>query len=64
MEGLIKEFYLSNYCKKNLQLLSHIVLSVLTGVEWEVKTPLKEKQYAQDQPDLFQLPDKLKQDLA
>lgn len=42
-EGLIKEFYLSNYCKKNLQLLSQIVYSILTGSDWEVKTPLREK---------------------
>jgi len=48
VEGLIKEFYLSSYCKKNLNLLSHIVSSELTGQEWEVPTPIKEKVSSQE----------------
>lgn len=63
-EGLIKEFYLSSYCKKNLNLLSHIVLCTFTVQEWEVETPLKEKLFDLDQPDLFKLPEKLKTDLT
>jgi len=38
LEGLTKEFYLSVYCKKNLQLVSLIVENIMTFQEWEVPT--------------------------
>jgi len=55
LEGLIKEFYLNNYCKKNLSLLSHFVQSIFTSREWEVATPLREKSFDISVPDLFKL---------
>ena len=43
IEGLIKEFYLGAYCKKNLQLTKDILYSMMTFREWEVPTPANEK---------------------
>jgi hypothetical protein len=40
--GLVKEFYLSHYCKKNLSLASHIVLKTMRFEPWEVATPPNE----------------------
>jgi len=38
LEGLTKEFYLLNYCKKNLQLVNLIVERIMTFQDWEVPT--------------------------
>ncbi len=43
IEGLTKEFYLGAYCKKNLQLTSKILYSIMTFQEWEVPTPAAER---------------------
>ena len=43
IEGLTKEFYLGAYCKKNLQLTSRILYSIMTFKEWEVPTPPSER---------------------
>jgi hypothetical protein len=63
IEGFIKEFYLSSYCKKNLQLLSHVVYCSLADFDWEVQTPIKEKFYDENLPDLFVMPKQLKNKL-
>lgn len=42
-EGLVKEFYLTNCCRKNLQLASIIVKKTMTFQEWEVPTPAHER---------------------
>ena len=62
LEGLTKEFYLGAYCKKNLNLVSHIVHKIMTFENWEVPTPANER--APNEPtgpgnDLFSIqPDK------
>ncbi len=57
MEGLIKDFYLTLYCQKNLQLAQYIVFQIMTFQEWEVATPETEITLAdKGKPDLFTLP--------
>ena len=46
VEGLVKEFYLGPFCKKNLQLTKHILLSIMTFTEWEVPTPQNERHFS------------------
>lgn len=55
IEGLIKEFYLSRYCKSNLALASHIVLKTMKFENWEVATPLSERVIGEESADLFKL---------
>ncbi len=43
IEGLTKEFYLANYCRKNLQLTMDILYSIMTFQDWEVPTPPEQK---------------------
>ena len=54
MEGLVKDFYLSNYCKKNLQLTQIIVSKTMSFQEWEVPTPDHER-VPGDEADLFRM---------
>ena len=43
IEGLTKEFYLGQYCRKNLLLTSDILHAIMTFQEWEVVTPDSER---------------------
>jgi len=51
--GLVKEFYLSHYCKKNLSLASHIVLKTMRFEPWEVATPPGEFLPGEERSNLF-----------
>lgn len=54
LEGLVKDFYLSAWCQKNLQLTQHILYKIMTFEEWEVATPKSEKVVADlKKPDIF-----------
>ena len=59
IEGLVKEFYLSNYCKKNLSLASHIVLKTMRSEPWEVETPSHERVPGEQSTDLFRMEDEI-----
>ena len=62
--GLVKEFYLSHYCKKNLSLASLIVLKTMRFESWEVATPPHEHVTGEDGADLFIIAnEKLRRDL-
>jgi len=54
--GLVKEFYLSHYCKKNLSLASHIVLKTMRFEPWEVATPPGEFLPGEERSNLFVMP--------
>jgi hypothetical protein len=63
MEGLVKDFYLSYYCQRNLQLIHHIIYQTITFQEWEVTTPETEKSPAdKNKPDLFSMPKLIKEE--
>jgi hypothetical protein len=53
--GLVKEFYLSHYCKKNLSLASLIVSKTMRFEPWEVATPPSEFIPGEEKTNLFMM---------
>jgi hypothetical protein len=43
MLGFVKEYFLHAYCRRNLQLASHIMYKIITLQDWEADTPEAEK---------------------
>lgn len=43
MEGFVNDFFLHPYCKRNLQLASHIMFQTMTFQDWELPTPESER---------------------